>query len=94
MTCCGSTDGAAAWRRVQVEGALLSIRLFTMFLKVPVILLAMIEGSLLVFAPYLSAAIMYQGHNFFSLAWHWRHWLPSGCTPPGSGWERRAFSFV
>jgi sugar transferase (PEP-CTERM system associated) len=38
-----------------------------MFLKVPIILLAMIEGSLLVFAPYLSAAIMYQGHNFESV---------------------------
>jgi sugar transferase (PEP-CTERM system associated) len=44
-----------------------SIRLFTMFLKVPIILLAMIEGSLLLFAPYLSAAIMYQGHNLASV---------------------------
>ena len=45
----------------------MSIRLFTMFLKVPIILLAMIEGSLLLFAPYLSAAIMYQGHNLASV---------------------------
>jgi len=35
-----------------------------MYLKVPIILLAMVEGSLLLFVPYLSAAIMYQGHNF------------------------------
>jgi sugar transferase (PEP-CTERM system associated) len=35
-----------------------------MYLKVPIILLAMVEGSLLLFAPYLSAAIMYQGHDF------------------------------
>jgi len=45
----------------------LSIRLFTMYMKVPIILLAMIEGSLLLFAPYLSAAVMYQGHNFESI---------------------------
>lgn len=45
----------------------MSIRLFTMYMKVPIILLAMIEGSLLLFAPYLSAAIMYQGHNFESI---------------------------
>jgi sugar transferase (PEP-CTERM system associated) len=38
----------------------LSIRLFTMYLKVPIILLAMIEASLLVFAPYLAGAIVYQ----------------------------------
>jgi sugar transferase (PEP-CTERM system associated) len=38
----------------------LSIRLFTMYLKVPIILLAMIEGSLLVFAPYLAGALLYQ----------------------------------
>jgi sugar transferase (PEP-CTERM system associated) len=35
-----------------------------MYVKVPIILLAMIEGSLLLFVPYLSAAIMYQGHDF------------------------------
>jgi FlaA1/EpsC-like NDP-sugar epimerase len=45
----------------------LSIRLFTMYLKVPIILLAMIEGSLLLFAPYLAAAVVYQGHNFDSV---------------------------
>ena len=45
----------------------MSIRLFTMYMKVPIILLAMIEGSLLLFAPYLSAAVMYQGHNFESI---------------------------
>ena len=45
----------------------MSIRLFTMYMKVPIILLAMIEGSLLLFAPYLSAAIMYQGHAFESV---------------------------
>lgn len=38
-----------------------------MYLKVPIILLALIEGALLLFAPYLSAAIMYQGHNFESV---------------------------
>ena len=38
----------------------MSIRLFTMYLKVPIILLAMIEGSLLVFAPYLAGAVLYQ----------------------------------
>jgi sugar transferase (PEP-CTERM system associated) len=38
-----------------------------MYMKVPIILLAMIEGSLLLFAPYLSAAVMYQGHNFESI---------------------------
>jgi sugar transferase (PEP-CTERM system associated) len=31
-----------------------------MYLKVPIILLAMVEGSLLVFAPYLAGAILYQ----------------------------------
>jgi sugar transferase (PEP-CTERM system associated) len=31
-----------------------------MYLKVPIILLAMIEGSLLVFAPYLAGSILYQ----------------------------------
>jgi sugar transferase (PEP-CTERM system associated) len=41
----------------------LSIRLFKMYLKVPIILLAMIEGSLLVFAPFLAAAILYHEHN-------------------------------
>ncbi len=42
----------------------MSIRLFTMYLKVPIILLAVVEGSLLLFAAYLSAAIMYRDHNF------------------------------
>ena len=45
----------------------MSIRLLSMYLKVPIILLAMIEGSLLLFATYFSAAIMYQGHNFNSV---------------------------
>jgi sugar transferase (PEP-CTERM system associated) len=34
-----------------------SIRLFKMYLKVPIVLLALIEGSLLVFAPYLAAGL-------------------------------------
>ncbi|MGL6224053.1 MAG: TIGR03013 family XrtA/PEP-CTERM system glycosyltransferase [Steroidobacteraceae bacterium] len=42
----------------------MSIRFFNMYLQVPIILLAMVEGSLLLFAPYLSAAIMYQDHSF------------------------------
>jgi sugar transferase (PEP-CTERM system associated) len=35
----------------------LSIRLFKMYLKVPVVLLALVEGSLLAFAPYLAAGL-------------------------------------
>jgi hypothetical protein len=42
----------------------LSIRFFTMYLKVPIVLLALIEGALLVFAPYLAAAVQMQGRNF------------------------------
>ena len=42
----------------------MSIRLFTMYLKVPIILLAMVEASLLLFAPYFSGAVMYQDHDF------------------------------
>ncbi|MGI9245480.1 MAG: sugar transferase, partial [Steroidobacteraceae bacterium] len=38
----------------------MSILLFTMYQKVPIILLAMIEASLLVFAPYLAGAVLYQ----------------------------------
>src|SRR5512140_3699822 len=38
-----------------------------MYLKVPIILLAMIEGALLLFVPYLGGAIAYQGRNFASL---------------------------
>lgn len=38
----------------------MSIRLFAMYLKVPIILLAMIESSLLIFAPYLAGVIVYQ----------------------------------
>ena len=38
-----------------------------MYLKVPIILLAVIEGSLLVFAPYLAGAILYQNHSFESI---------------------------
>jgi sugar transferase (PEP-CTERM system associated) len=38
-----------------------------MYLKVPIILLAMVEASLLLFAPYFSAAILYQEHNFESV---------------------------
>jgi sugar transferase (PEP-CTERM system associated) len=37
-----------------------SIRLFSIYLKVPIILLAMIEVSLLVFAPFMAGAILYQ----------------------------------
>ena len=35
----------------------MSIRFFKMYLKVPIVLLALIEGSLLVFAPYLAAGL-------------------------------------
>lgn len=45
----------------------MSIRLFNLYLKVPIILLMMIEGSLLHFAPYLGGALAYQGHNPDSL---------------------------
>ena len=38
----------------------MSIRLFSIYLKVPIILLAMIEVSLLVFAPFMAGAILYQ----------------------------------
>jgi sugar transferase (PEP-CTERM system associated) len=38
-----------------------------MYLKVPIILLAMIEASLLVFAPFLAGAVLYQEHNFESI---------------------------
>jgi sugar transferase (PEP-CTERM system associated) len=38
-----------------------------MYLRVPIILLAMIEGSLLVFSPYLAGAILYQDHDFAAI---------------------------
>jgi sugar transferase (PEP-CTERM system associated) len=38
-----------------------------MYLKVPIILLAMIEGALLLYAPYLAGAIAYQRSNFESV---------------------------
>jgi sugar transferase (PEP-CTERM system associated) len=38
-----------------------------MYLKVPIILLGMIEGSLLIFAPYLAGAILYQDGNFAAI---------------------------
>jgi sugar transferase (PEP-CTERM system associated) len=41
----------------------LSIRLFRMYLKVPIVLLALIEGSLLVFALYLAAALRFDGSS-------------------------------
>ena len=39
----------------------MSIRLFKMYMKVPIVLLALIEGSLLVFAVYLAVSIDRQG---------------------------------
>ncbi len=39
----------------------MSIRLFRMYVKVPVVLLALIEGSLLFFAPYFAAALRFNG---------------------------------
>ena len=42
----------------------MSIRLFTMYMKVPLVLMALVEGSLLMFAPYLSAAYHMQGRDF------------------------------
>ena len=48
----------------------MSIRLFRLYVKVPVVLLALIEGSLLLFAPYLAAAIRFDGN------------LPDWATPP------------
>ncbi len=41
----------------------MSIRLFRMYLKVPIVLLALIEGSLLVFALYLAAALRFDGSS-------------------------------
>jgi sugar transferase (PEP-CTERM system associated) len=38
-----------------------SIRLFRMYVKVPIVLLALIEGLLLVFAPYLAGALRFDG---------------------------------
>ena len=35
-----------------------------MYLKVPLVLLALVEGSVLMFAPYLAAAIHMQGRDF------------------------------
>lgn len=37
----------------------MSFRFFRMYLKVPIVLLALIEGSLFIFAPYLAAAIRF-----------------------------------
>jgi hypothetical protein len=34
-----------------------------MYLKVPLVLLALIEGCLLMFAPYLAAAVQMQGRD-------------------------------
>ena len=48
----------------------MSIRLFRLYVKVPVVLLALIEGSLLLFAPYLAAAIRFDGD------------LPDWASPP------------
>jgi len=53
----------------------LSIRLFKMYVKVPIVLLALIEGSLLVFAPYLAAAIKFDGRQPFEAT-------PSGTLLP------------
>ncbi len=39
----------------------MSIRLFRMYVKVPVVLLALIEAALLVFAPYLAGALRFDG---------------------------------
>jgi sugar transferase (PEP-CTERM system associated) len=38
-----------------------SIRLFRMYVKLPIVLLALIEGSLLVFAAYLAASLYFDG---------------------------------
>jgi len=38
-----------------------SIRLFRMYVKVPIVLLALIEGLLLVYTPYLAAALRFNG---------------------------------
>ncbi len=40
----------------------MSIRLFRMYVKVPIVLLALIEASLLVFATYLAVALRFNGH--------------------------------
>ena len=39
----------------------MSIRLFRMYVKLPIVLLALIEGSLLVFATYLAASLYFDG---------------------------------
>ncbi|MCU0974401.1 MAG: TIGR03013 family PEP-CTERM/XrtA system glycosyltransferase [Burkholderiales bacterium] len=50
----------------------MSIRLFRMYVKVPIVLLALVEGSLLVFIPYLAAALRFDGLG------------PSESTPTGN----------
>ena len=50
----------------------MSIRLFKLYVKVPIVLLALIEGLLLVFALYLAAALRFDGVH------------PSDVTPTGT----------
>ena len=49
----------------------MSIRLFRLYLKVPIVLLALIEGALLVFVPYLAASLHFDGLG------------PAAATPTG-----------
>jgi len=45
----------------------LSIRFFKMYLKIPIVLLALVEGSLLIFAPYLAAGLHLAGQALASI---------------------------
>lgn len=45
----------------------MSIRFFKMYLKVPIVLLALVEGSLLVFAPYLAAGLRFEYEDLHSV---------------------------
>jgi len=51
-----TVPAARAWRK-QVGNV--SFRFFRLYLKVPIVLLALIEGSLLFFAPYLAASLRF-----------------------------------
>ena len=56
----------------------MSIRIFRMYLKLPIVLLALIETSLLFFAPYFAAAIRFAGE------------LHGGVPPSGAFWPTAA----
>jgi sugar transferase (PEP-CTERM system associated) len=57
----GRGTAASVPRRNYRDGGFttVSIRVFRLYLKVPIVLLALIEGSLFVYAPYLAAALRF-----------------------------------